>query len=666
MVKKEKGEKRNTIRKQILSTVILLMGIALVLLGGVCSWLNYSTTVDSLEQTMTEAAVLAGQSVSNELKAYQNVVAELGCMPQLSDPTVGNEVKEALIQEKVDNYGFLRGKFIGEDGFALDGTDYREREYFQRSIKGEVVITEPLKSKTSGNMTVIISAPVWQDGVQGGTVVGVVFLSPQEDFLNNTVTEIQVSENGSAYMIGATGNTIAHKDMALVTGQSNTMKDAESDKGLARLAEMERRMTEGKEGFGGYRYGGVSKYLAYAPVPGTDGWSIAINVPNSDFLGSTYLSIIVTIVLVLVALLIAAAVITRLAFRIGNPIAECTERLQKVAEGDLTSAIPVVKNRDETKLLAESTATIVHGMNRIIEDVKYLLGAMGEGRFDVRTKAEDSYIGDFAGILTATREIKARLNKTLAQIHDAAVQVNIGAGQMAEGAQSLAEGATDQAASVEELQATVEDVTNVTKAGTDNAIQTSENARLIGSRTRENTEKIAQVTAAMQRITDASVKIESIIRSIDDIASQTNLLSLNASIEAARAGEAGRGFAVVAGEIGQLAGESAQAAAETKKLIATALHEVENGNEIVEQTAEAMNGVILDIESVVGAIGTVAANSEKQLAAIEQINSGIEQISSVIQSNSATAQESSATSEELSAQATGLQELIALFKLEKQ
>lgn len=666
MGKKEKGEKRNTIRKQILSTVILLMGIALVLLGGVCSWLNYSTTVDSLEQTMTEAAVLAGQSVSNELKAYQNIVAELGCMPQLSDPTVGNEVKEALIQEKVDNYGFLRGKFIGKDGFALDGTDYREREYFQRSIKGEVVITEPLKSKTSGNMTVIISAPVWQDGIQGGTVVGVVFLSPQEDFLNNTVTEIQVSENGSAYMIGATGNTIAHKDMALVTGQSNTMKDAESDKGLARLAEMERRMTEGKEGFGGYRYGGVSKYLAYAPVPGTDGWSIAINVPNSDFLGSTYLSIIVTIVLVLVALLIAVAVITRLAFRIGNPIAECAERLQKVAEGDLTSAIPEVKNRDETKLLAESTATIVHSMNRIIEDVKYLLGAMGEGRFDVRTKAEDSYIGDFAGILTATREIKARLNKTLAQIHDAAVQVNIGAGQMAEGAQNLAEGATDQAASVEELQATVEDVTNVTKAGTDNAIQTSENARLIGSRTRENTEKITQVTAAMQRITDASVKIESIIRSIDDIASQTNLLSLNASIEAARAGEAGRGFAVVAGEIGQLASESAQAAAETKKLIATALHEVENGNEIVEQTAEAMNGVILDIESVVGAIGTVAANSEKQLAAIEQINSGIEQISSVIQSNSATAQESSATSEELSAQATGLQELIALFKLEKQ
>ena len=192
------------------------------------------------------------------------------------------------------------------------------------------------------------------------------------------------------------------------------------------------------------------------------------------------------------------------------------------------------------------------------------------------------------------------------------------------------------------------------------------NATAAAKDAKKSREEMNQLTLAMERITATSQEIENIIAAIEDIASQTNLLSLNASIEAARAGEAGRGFAVVADQIGKLAADSAQSAVSTRELISKCLVEVEEGNHIVENTMESIGEVLANMESFAGMASGAAQASKEQVDMLKQIEAGIDQITIVVQNNSATAQETSAVSEELSAQATNLEEMVAQFELREE
>lgn len=654
----------SSVKGQILLTVISIVSVSLLLLGGISVWMNYSSTTDTLEQTMTELSELAAERVEWQLSTYRNIASDLGTMPEMSDPSVSNETKQLLIDQKVKEFDLVRGRFLDENGiYPVEGTDFSDRDYFKSSIQGKPYIAEPLVSKVTGEMTIIISAPIWKDGLVDSTVAGVIYIVPKEEFLNDIVRDIQVSTNGSAYMIDANGIVIAHRNMDSVKNQENTMEDAKTDAKLKKLAEMESAMTQGKQGFGKYSYGGVSKLMSYSPVSSTNGWSIAVTAPVGDFMDSTILGIVITIIICVVSILVASLLARRMAVRIASPIRQCAKRLELLSQGDLQTEVIVLQKEDETGVLSRATSQIVDGMNNIIGDIKYVLTEMAQGNFDVRTQAEGSYVGDFTDILTAMRAINIALSSTMQEIQEASGQVNAGAEQMADAAQSLAEGATDQAGSVEELVATVNDVTEQVESSARQASDTSHQAGGIGKDANASATYLEEMTSAMDRISEASQGIAQIIGTIEDIASQTNLLSLNASIEAARAGEVGRGFAVVASEIGQLANQSAAAVDETRKLIETALQEVSRGTGIADKTAENMKSVIGGIDDVVTAIDEVAQKAAVQADSMRQINAGIEQISSVVQSNSATAEESSATSEELSAQATNLKDLVGRFTL---
>lgn len=652
------------IQGKILKNVLALVVALLIILGLFCSVLNYTSTNATIEQTMNEMAELAAERVAWELEAYKNIVIDLGTIARMSSDSYTAEDKQELIDEKVQTYGLVRGKLISPDGIAyIEGTDYNERDYFKKSMQGEVCVTEPMIAKTSGKISVIFSAPVWKDGLQGGEVVGVVFVVPEETFLNDIVIGLQVSSGGSAYMLDAQGNTIAHRDIKLVETNSNTIQDAKSDSSLENLAKLETKMIKGEKGFGTYRYGGEKKFLAYAPIEGTNGWSIGINAPVNDFMAQTYLGIFITIVIIVVAIVISIIVAGKLASAIATPIKKLSSRLVTFAEGNLSEEFPKADTKDEVADMITVAGDMAENLTAIIQDSKHRLTEMAAGDYTLESTMSERYVGEFAGLDTSIHQLNMNMNKTLHQILEASGQVSSGSDNLAQAAQSLAEGATDQAGEVEELLATV---TSMTQNMGDIAGMV-EQAHAAATQYTEESEKsrmeIQNMVQIMNKITETSKNIESIITEIENIASQTNLLSLNASIEAARAGDAGRGFAVVADQIGKLAEESARSAVNTRQLILDSLSEIEKGSSAADQTAENINVVVNGIRLISQNARDVAGLVNSAVDSMKQTEIGVNQISEVVQANSATAEETSATSEELSAQAQSLDELVGNFRL---
>ena len=369
--------------------------------------------------------------------------------------------------------------------------------------------------------------------------------------------------------------------------------------------------------------------------------------------------------LVVAIVIISKGVSATIAKSIANPLQELASKFESFASGNLKTEFPESKANDEIADMMNSAHDVVARLLQIIADVENLSREMGEGNFTVKSNCPNAYVGDFREILSAIETMKENVSETLLEVNDAAEHVNSGAINLAEAAQELAEGATDQAASVEEMLATMNTLSDGLKGTVHSMDEAYRQANKCAQDAQLGREEMGNMVNSMNRISETSKKIENIIAEIEDIADQTNLLSLNASIEAARAGEAGRGFAVVADQIRNLADQSAKSAVDTRALVGDTLKEIEEGSKVAYRTADVLEGVVNAVQKIAVTSKELREDSEQQAIAMEQADAGIERISEVVQSNSAAAQESSATSEELSASATTMHELVARFQLSK-
>ncbi len=652
-----------SIRQKLLICFLALAGIAALVCGGVGIFASYSSSQSILEQTMAATAYETAQRVTYQLRSYENAVEALGMVPKLSDATVSVEEKQSLLDSWVSHYGMARGNVLSANGVSLfDGNNYSDREYFQQAIQGNTWISTPTISKITGELSIMVAAPLWQNGIQGSQIVGVVYFVPDEEFLNDIMSAIKISDNGGAYMLDKDGNTIADTTMDTICNQ-NIEQEAQSDSSLKSLASMHTQMRSGESGFGSYRIDGVSKYLAYAPVSGTDGWSLGVTAPVSDFMGSTYRNIVIIAVLVAVVVVLAVVISIRIANSLGKPIRECAHRLQLLQEGDLTSPVPEFNRKDEIGLLTDATNQIVHVLQGIIEDIGYLLGEISQGNLNARSKNRELYVGDMSAVLSTLQELERGLSDTMSQINTAAEQVSSGAEQVSSGAQALAQGATEQASSVQELAATINDINTTASDNTMAAQQAQDKANQAGAHVAACNDKMGELKQAMSDIFQGHQEIGQIIAAIENIAFQTNILALNAAVEAARAGSAGKGFAVVADEVRSLASKSDQAAKQTKEMIEHSMSNVERGNVLTDEVSQALDQTVELAKDAVGLMNQVAENIVTETDSIRQVSEGTDQISSVVQTNSATAEESAAASEELSGQSQLLKELVARFTL---
>ncbi len=364
----------------------------------------------------------------------------------------------------------------------------------------------------------------------------------------------------------------------------------------------------------------------------------------------------------LVITLLLSAYLTR---AITKPLRDLEKAADKIVGGEFDIDVSY-RSRDELGQLAEAFRNMVVILETVISDASRILSAMADGNFDVRTEAEERYVGSFQSLLSSMRRLNRDMSSTLGQINQSADQVASGSDQVSNGAQALSQGATEQAAAVEELAATIAGISNQVKDTAENAAGARTKTKTAGDEAEACNRQMLEMMASMEEITQKSNEIGKIIKTIEDIAFQTNILALNAAVEASRAGIAGKGFAVVADEVRNLASKSSEASKDTAELIESSIKAVKQGTQIADSTAQSLTKVVEEVRMAADSVDKIADAAEEQASSVEQVTLGVDQISNVVQTNSSTAVESAAASQELSSQAAMLKSLVAKFILREE
>ena len=377
----------------------------------------------------------------------------------------------------------------------------------------------------------------------------------------------------------------------------------------------------------------------------------------------------VIIFIVIVAAGLAIAVVTTMIGRIitnsiTEPVKQIDAAVASLRKGELSNVeMLTYESEDEfgdtIRNLKEAMGILADYVSEISVEVK----AIAQG--DLTRNGDDitDFLGDFSELKTSLLYILKRFNSTLTEISNLAEQVSSNSSEVENASKSLADGATEQAGVIEELNATIDTVVDMAEDTAKETQNASARVKASANKANEEKEKMNELLTEMEHITEISKEIGNIITDIEDIASQTNLLSLNASIEAARAGEAGKGFAVVADQIGKLAADSAKSAVNTRDLIDKTLVEIEKGNTITRTTADAFNQIITDMESFAELAENTMEKANSQAESLEQIGQGIEQLSGVVQGNAASSEENTAISINLAEGAAKMHDRVNIFKL---
>lgn len=654
------------IQHKLVAILVAMVMVAAVVTGFLGVGITRISTIKAISRNAVETAKVAAIAAQNTIQTYTAVVSEIGSNDILTDPQIPLEQKKAFLDDRVQTYYMRSGGYTDIHGIdPINGVNLSQEVYFQEAIKGKAYITTPYIAPNQQDTYLIISAPIDKDGV----ISGIVYFRCDTDILQSIVSNIDVgeSEQADSYILDKEGTLIAYPDESLVIAKTNiTAKAAANpkDKNLQDLAKIEQAMVRGETGFGEYRYADGNHYTqSYAPIPGTDGWSFAVTIDMAEFLHPAQIGGLIQLITVVILLIAGSLIAVWVGRSMGRPIAACADRLHQLSEGDLHSETPIAKGQDEVRILSDSIARMVEGLAHMIDDVSNVLTQMAQGDL-VTLEQTAAYPGDFEQLKTQIEIIHQQFRETIGSIVHAAQQVATGAEQVAAASGELAGGSTQQAETIRLLTAQVSDLTEQISTTAKDAQNANDSSRMAHGMLTDGITYMNKLVESVEEIEQNADEIFKILKAIDDIAFQTNILSLNAAVEAARAGTAGKGFAVVADEVRNLAAKSAESAKSSAQLINRSVEATHRGAELAKQTAQALQKVMCGAGEVAEYIDHISDEAQRQAQSIQDINTNIVQISDVVQSNSSASEQSAATAEELSGQAELMKRLVEKFRLE--
>lgn len=553
------------------------------------------------------------------------------------------------------------GSYLDANGVDIfTGEDFSSESFYLDAINNGVNISVPYITADKTDAYIVLSGSI----KEGNELIGVAYFYCDTYLLQSIVESFTIGETGTVYILDKEGTTIAYNEFDWVLNRANAIDDYAAnpkDSSLKALAAIEQNMVNGENAVERTYYEGEKIIQAYAPISGTDGWSMAVSSTERELLSSTYLAVIVIMIICAGVVIVARIFALRMGEEMSKPIVECTDRLSLLTEGDLKSATPEIDREDEIGILSEATVTLISEFNGIIVDLSKNLSAIASG--DLGQLSRQTYPGDFMEMKSSVERIHEQLRQVMIEIQNVSKGVNQNADKVADVAGSLSKNTEEQVTLVNSV---VQSVTKVSKtinlinSETKEAVELSNSAK---DKLQEGMTQILELVEASDEITEKSNAVINIIETINDIATQTNLLALNAAIEASRAGEAGKGFAVVADQVRDLAAKSSEAARDTGDLIAESVASTNKVIQITQRTSETLEEVLNRTEISSKHVSEIAVDISAQTVAIEQINQNMEKIGKAAQSNSEVTQDSVEMSGQMSAQANLLLDLVSHFRV---
>ena len=643
---------RSKLMLPTLALVIVIMTISTVILYKTSSSALKATVNDEMNQISISTVSLISSWIEKNKLDLTNWAEFDVFRNSFSDDFMGKAArKKASVQlekwkKQYKEYELIclvdsKGNIIASsDTEIIDKINVGDRGYFQKSMEGELAMSEVIISRASGNPVFVASEPVKEK--KSDKIGGVLFtVIDMKAFSDKFIRPIKVGESGYVFIVENSGKVIAHpqKEKIVKSNISETKFGEE--------------IVKQKTGILEYSDENEIHFSAFRKVEGLN-WIVVITAPEKEILSS---AIKIRNIMILFSCVISLLLGTGLWVLLDRIIIKPVLRVGKFAgflrKGNLKTKLPT--GHDEIGKMGGELNAVV---DELILKAKAADGiAQGDLAQKINIASEEDQLG------RSLQNMVKSLNKVVVDLYSASDQVAAGASQVSDSSQSLSQGATEQASSLEEITSSMTQIGTQTKTNAENASQANQLSVSARESSDNGVQQMKEMASAMQDIDSSSKEVVKIIKTIDDIAFQTNLLALNAAVEAARAGAHGKGFAVVAQEVRTLAGRSAKAAQDTAELIENSMKQVEKGNEIANKTSEALVEINEGVTKVAKIIGEIAASSNEQAQGIAQINQGLSQIDGVTQQNTANAEETSSAAVELNSQADHVRSILSKFKV---